>query len=161
MKKKLSLPLILVCLLLGPARSAVADWTPFVGLPGPAPFVTYCKNQGSLVGLHVRAGNFIDAIQGDCLLTKTPWFGGSGGASVDLLCGSGTMKGVNSWWGDFVAGLQVACYSSSASSWVYSGWAGTVDDNFSSLRCASGYWAKGFKGETGDLVDRLSIFCAR
>jgi hypothetical protein len=135
-------------------------WTGYAGLPGPNKFLDFCTGSEMLFGLDVRSGTYINAVRGICDRRTLPLHGGSAGTVKHLTGPFGYMRGINAWSGDVIDSIQVVTYWWS-SGWGYSGWAGGSGGySYSALRCGEAYHGKAIRGETGELVDRISLLCA-
>ena len=157
--RTLVLALSLGCAL-GTSSMTSAQWPGYVGDPGGTPFSFTCGSV-PVVSFHTRAGWMIDAIRAICWNGHaSDWFGGSGGSQVNLTCPyKWAMRGVSAYHGWYVNALRGFCQSSTSTSTQYTVWAGRQVEEYSSLNCAQARGIKQIRGDSGDLLDRLSVFC--
>jgi hypothetical protein len=161
---------LLVAAVMMVASSASADtsfgWTAYIGEPGGDAFNFSCGSV-PLTSMNVRSGStpngvrVIDAVKGVCWNgSVSPWYGGTNGSSYWLQCPyDHAIRGLNSYGGWYVNGLQAFCEEMGGTHTATTGWVGSKSGTYKALRCSGGQAAKAIRGGAGVFVDRLAIYC--
>lgn len=169
--KKLTCSLLLSVLtfaMAGDSQALASGWYSVgpAGSPGGSEFANECSS-GTLVGLTVYAGMYVDSVQMICddgsggRKSEGPHYGGGGGSQRKLACGPGfAVGGIFGHDGWYLDRLGIYCVSKDYPSLSYSvssvGGSGGTPYSYS---CSSGDYAKGIFGSSGSLVDTLGLKC--
>lgn len=165
MNRKSICALLVLCLL-GAVNSSLAQWkTPTLGDPGGTPFEYHCGgSMGSMPVwfLWVASGASIDRVSAACWdYSASPWYGGSGGTvRSNIQCPSQqALRGIEGYHSWYVNGLRASCRNWDNSRETLTAWVGAKSGEYNNLRCANGYIVTGIRGESSNLVDRLTVYC--
>lgn len=147
------------------------------GGDGGHPFDLPCNADEILVGIHGRAGSYIDQVQGFCARferggwmgapRRTATAGGATGTGFDQVCPTGqAVVGLAGRAKSFVDQLQVICSrlnpdgtTSGTESLALAPAGGSGGDPYQ-MHCGTDP-ARGLQGRAGSLVDRIALPCRR
>ena len=172
--------LIALVFIFGSADALADHPLPALGGPGGGPFEAHCQGNTVLVGLALRVGDVVDALQPLCAAPVTAnsvgaraqanWQGGPGGGNTQILCppdqpiAGGLFVNAG---GDprVVDNLLLYCgrgNGSRNSAYARPGEAGNMYSSGDDTQgCAPGEVAVGVHGRSGAYLDAVGLLCGR
>ena len=139
------------------------------GGTGGTAFTDTAPAENALMGLQVRSGSYIDALQpvyqnsfgSDIVETYGLWHGGTGGGASSLQCPQGYLvTGLTGTADSYVDSLSIVCTPANGqgSTWT-SPSAGTGASNFFTITCPANKFATRVLGRAGSYIDQLQLGC--